>query len=310
MNKYKNMVKLDAQETIFFVKALESVKSKTYDKKYPELKMRSLVPVSNEAGAGANTIKYFQYDMVGVAKVIESYAKDFPRVNVRKKEFRSPVKSMGDSYGYSIQDIREAQMTGASLEQRDANAARRAMLQKEDQIAAFGDAETGLLGLFNHPNIPETILPADGTGASKLWSSKTPDQIIRDMNLIVNSIVETTNGVEIPNTLLLPISLYTYIASTPRSANSDTTILDFFLKSNPFIQMVDQYHKLKGAGAAASDRMFCYKRDPDAVTLEIPVDFEQFPPQEEGMEFVVYCHERIGGVIMYYPLSASFADGL
>lgn len=306
----KQMVKLDAQETIFFLRELESVKSKTYDKKYPELKMRSLVPVSNQAGPGANTIKYFQYDSVGVAKIIESYAKDFPRVNVRKKEFRSPVKSLGDSYGYSIQDIREAQMTGASLEQRDANAARRAMLQTEDEIAAFGDAETGLLGLFNHPNIPETVLPADGTGSSKLWADKTPDQIIRDMNLIVNGIVELTNGVEIPNTLILPIEKYTLIASTPRSANSDTTILDFFLKSNPFIQMVDQYHKMKGAGASGADRMFAYKKDPDAVSLEVPVDFEQFPPQEEGMEFVVYCHQRIGGVIMYYPLSASFADGL
>lgn len=306
----KQMVKLDAQETIFFLRELESVKSKTYDKKYPELKMRSLVPVSNQAGPGANTIKYFQYDSVGVAKIIESYAKDFPRVNVRKKEFRSPVKSLGDSYGYSIQDIREAQMTGASLEQRDANAARRAMLQTEDEIAAFGDAETGLLGLFNHPNIPETVLPADGTGSSKLWADKTPDQIIRDMNLIVNGVVELTNGVEIPNTLILPIEKYTLIASTPRSANSDTTILDFFLKSNPFIQMVDQYHKMKGAGASGADRMFAYKKDPDAVSLEVPVDFEQFPPQEEGMEFVVYCHQRIGGVIMYYPLSASFADGL
>jgi hypothetical protein len=310
MNKEKQMVKLDAQETIFFLKELESVKSKTYDKKYPELKMRSLIPVSNEAGPGANTIKYFQYDMVGVAKIIESYAKDFPRVNVRKKEFRSPVKSLGDSYGYSIQDIREAQMTGASLEQREANAARRAMMQKEDEIAAFGDAETGLLGLFNHPNIPETVLPADGTGSSKLWADKTPDQIIRDMNLIANSIVETTNGVEVPNTILLPIEKYTLIASKPRSNDSDTTILEFFLKSNPFIQNVDHYYKLKGAGASATDRMFCYKRDPDAVTLEVPVDFEQFPPQEEGMEFVVYCHQRIGGVIMYYPLSASFADGL
>ncbi len=301
--------KLDSQDTLYFIKELESVKSKTYDKKYPELKMRTFVPVDSSAGEGANTIKYFQYDMVGVAKIVESYAKDFPRVNVRKKEFRAPVKSLGDSYGYSVQDIREARMQGSSLEQREANAARRAIMQKEDDILAFGDADSGLLGLFNHPNVPETILPADGTGSSRLWADKTPDQIIRDLNLIANTIVETTNGVETPNSIILPIEKYTFIASTPRSNDSDTTILEFFLKTNPFIQSVDHYYKLKGAGDSGTDRMFCYKRDPDALTAEIPVDFEQFPPQEKGMEFVVYCHERIGGVIMYYPLSAAFADG-
>jgi hypothetical protein len=127
---------------------------------------------------------------------------------------------------------------------------------------------------------------------------------------MANTPVENTNGVETVDTLLLPVDQYTYIASTPRSANSDTTILEYFLTKNPFIQNVDHYYKLGGAGAGGTDRMFAYRRDPDVMTLEIPQDFEQFPPQEEGMEFNVYCHERFGGVIIYYPLATLFADGI
>lgn len=309
--KNKQVLKLDANETIFFERELEQVKSKTYDVKYPQLKARMLIPVSNEINNGATSITYYQYDMVGMAKIIESYAKDFPRVNVKKKQFTSPVKSLGDSYGYSVQDIRSAAFAGVSLDQKEANAARRGMMQAEDDIAFFGDADANLPGFYSNPNIPEETLPADGTGSSKLWSTKSPDQIIRDLNALVNGVVERTNGVEFADTVLLPIEQYTYISSTPRSANSDTTILEYFMKSNPFITAVDHHYKLKNAGAGGTiDRMIAYRRDPDVLTLEIPQDFEQFPPQEEGMEWVIYCHERIGGTIVYYPLACAFADGL
>lgn len=306
----EKQVKLDANETVFFERELEQIKAKTYDKKYPELKIRKLVPVNSDVNPGAEMITYWQYDEVGMAKIVESYAKDFPRVDVKKKQFSSPVKSLGDSYGYSIQDIRKARMAGTPLEQRRANAARKAMMQAEDQIGAFGDSDSGLQGLFSNPNTPELVLAADGTGTSKAFEDKTPDMILRDLNLLANTPMENTNGIETIDTVLLPVNQYSYIASTPRSANSDTTILEFFLSKNPFVKNVDHYHKLAGAGASGTDRMFGYRRDPDVMTLEIPQDFEQFPPQEEGMEFNVYCHQRIGGVIIYYPLATIFADGI
>lgn len=305
-----NETKLDAQETIFFERELEKIKSKTFDKKYPELKIRRLVPVNSDVDPGADTITYWQYDSVGMAKIVESYAKDFPRVDVTKKQFSSVVRSLGASYGYSIQEIRKAKMAGTPLEQRRANTARKAVMQTEDEIGAKGDVKSGLQGLFTNANTTEYVLPADGAGALKTFASKTPAQILRDMNGMVNTPVDITNGVEIVDTLLLPIAQYTLISSTARSDNSDTTILQYFMKNNPFIRNVDHYHKLKGLGAGGTDKMFAYRRDPDVLTLEIPQDFEQFPPQEDGMEFVVYCHERFGGVIIYYPLATIFADGL
>jgi len=38
--------------------------------------------------------------------------------------------------------------------------------------------------------------------------------------------------------------------------------------------------------------------------------FEQLPVQERGLEYVVPCHSRIGGVIIYYPLSQVFKRGI
>jgi hypothetical protein len=306
-------VNLDANETIFFARELESIKAKSYDVVYPQLKARVLIPVSHDAGPGAMSITYYQYDSVGVAKIISSYAKDLPRVDVKGESFTSTIKSIGASYGYNVQEIRAAQMAGKPLEQRRANAAHQAVEQEINRIGFNGDTEHGLQGLIGHPNITTDTVAADGAGgggSQTEWVNKTADQIIRDMNDLANGIVDLTNGVEIPDTLAMPIAQYSYIASTPRSSTSDTTILDFFLKNNPHIKEVTWCVELKGAGTSGVDIMIAYKRDPDKLTLEIPQEFEQFPPQESGLEFEVPCHARCGGVIVYYPLSISVGEGI
>ena len=303
-----NILKLDAAETVFFKTELESVKSRTYDYKRPELKMRTLVPTMSDANPGAQSIVYYQYDAVGMAKIVESYAKDFPRADVKRKRFDNPVVSLGASYGYSVQDIRSAQMASVPLEQRKANAARLAVMQKEDNLAAFGDEDAGFTGLFNNPNTTEYTLSNPGAGTE--FVNKTPDQILADLNGMVSKVIELTNGVESPDTMILPNEQHTYLTSTARSANSDTTIMEYFLSKNVSVRQVEPYYKLKGAGAAGSDRLFMYRRDADHLSLEIPQDFEQMPVQTEGMEYVVYCHQRFGGVIFYYPLATIFADGI
>ena len=300
---------LDADESIFFARELESVKSKSYDVLYPELKARKLIPVSFEAGPGAESITYQQYDQVGIAKIIAKYGDDLPRADVKGKEFNSPIKSLGASYGYSLQEIRNAKFAGKSLEQRRANAAKRAIMQKENTIAFFGDTNSNLPGLLSNANILVHTLPADGTGATTTFSTKTPDQIIRDLNAAAHKIVEQSKGVHAPDTLLLPIAQYTYCASTPRSSTSDTTILEYFLKNNPFVKNADWLNELDGAGTAGVDVGFFYKRDPDMLTLEVPQDFEQLPVQERGLEFIVPCHSRVGGTIVYYPFSVCKFEG-
>src|SRR3990172_4323471 len=301
---------LDANELIFFARQLEFIKARTYDILYPELKARSLIPVSFEAGSGATAITYRQYDQTGMAKIIANYARDLPRATVKAKEFTSPVKSLGSSYGYSVQDVRSAAKAGVNLTQREANAAKRAILQKETSIAFFGDTESGLPGFFSNANIPVAAVAADGVGASTLWVNKTPDQIIRDVNALINDIITDTKGVEVPNTILLPVSSYTMINTTPRSEHTDTTILGFLRAAHPEISMWDWLTELETAGTGSSRQMVAYNRSPDKLTLEIPSDFEQFPEQSVGLEFEVPCHERIGGTIVYYPLSANMAYGI
>lgn len=306
----REFAKLDSGESIFFGRELEKVKSKTYDVLFPAYKALELIPLGEETDPGAETIRYESFEDVGIAQILASYADDVPRADVKGTETRSPVIPLASSYGYNLQEIRAAKMAGKPLVQRKANAAKRAIDYKQNLIAFFGDSATGVLGLVNNPNIQEYIVPADGTASSKLWTSKTADLMLRDMNGVCNQIFDLTLGVHSATDLLLPLFHYTRASTTMMGTAAIETVLSFFLKTQPFCKNVTWLNELKGAGATSTDRMIAYMKDPDVLTLEIPQPFEQLPVQEEGFEFVTYCHQRTAGVLIYYPLAICFGDGI
>jgi hypothetical protein len=302
-------LKLDASESAFLSRQLEQIRAQTYDIKLQALKGRDLVPVDNSVSPGAEVVTYRQFEPIGLAKIISNYADDLPRADVIAREFTSKIRGIGASYGYSVQEIRAAQFAGVPLEQRKANAARRAIEEKIDLIIKTGDSQNGLLGLLNQTNTTAFTVPA-GAATTTPWTTKTPDEVVKDLHGIANGIVSSTKEVETPDTLLLPLAQYTLIATKRMGDGSDATILKFFLSTSPFIKNVIPWAPLAGAGAAGADRMVCYRRDPDALQVVISQEFEQFPPQTEGLEVVTACHARCGGVVVYYPLSISYGDGI
>lgn len=301
-------IRLDAGETAALARQLEYIYAQTYDVKYAELKARRFIPIDTSVDAGAEFYTYRQWDMFGMAKLIANYADDLPRVDSLAKEFPAPIKSLGASYGFSIQDMRRAAMAGSQLDARRARAARRAHEQAFDDLMAFGNADAGLSGFTNNTNVP--IVPAV-TGAW-ITNAATSLQMIEDLNELVNSIVLATFETFIPDTLLLDNTSFQRINSTPMSStgDADKTVLRFFLDNNPYITSVDQWNKLNAAGAAGVSRAIAYKRSEEVLAGVEPQAFEQFPPQARNLEFVVPTHSRVGGVRIQYPHAVAYMDDL
>lgn len=304
------LLKCDAGETMFFAEELNAVKAKTYDVKTPANNALMVFPVTSEANPGARTVSFDSYDAVGIAKIITSYADDLPRADVKATRETAKVYHFGISYGYSTQDIREAQMARKPLSSKKAEAARRANDAAVNKMAFYGSKEYGIVGVFNHPNISKYVIENDGEGTSTEWKKKTPEQIIRDLTDSVGSIVEITNGVEIPDTILMPITQYNLISGTLMPDSNGKTIRTFFLENNPYIKNIIAVHEAAGAGSDGKDVMFIYRKDPNALSLEVPLPFEQYAPQAENLEFVVPCESATAGVLVYYPLSACIVEGL
>jgi hypothetical protein len=307
---YRAVTRCDANESIFFARQLEHVKSQTYDIKYPELSALSLFPIDTSAGAGAKTITYRQYDVVGMSKVIASYASDLPRADITAKEFTSNVRGIGTSYGYDVQEIRYASMTGTPLESRKAAAARQANDQKINQLAWFGDTEHGLPGFLTNVNIPGYTVPADGTGSSKLWSTKTADLIIRDVNGIINQVLTQSKGIHAANELWLPIAQYALISSMPRGTGTDQTVLAFLQANNPGVTFKRVLELDNAMSGGTLDTMVAIQNSRDNLDLQVPMPFMQHSPQQKGLAFEVPCEARWGGCIVYRPLAMCIADSI
>lgn len=291
---------LDARQVAFLEKQLEYIKSQTYDIQYPALKARLFIPVSNDIPNGAASFTYQSWDEFGRAELISSYGDDFKRVGVGVKEYVGSIKSVGASYAYSIEDLRRSAFSGANLDSRLARAARNAIEFELDHLAAFGHKDSQLLGFLNNPNVPIKKTPT--------WFGQQPKdtrKILDDLASMVSDIIDRTEEVHAPDTILMPTKHYAYLAQTPVNPNSETTILKSFLANNPYIKGIDSWKKLDENG-----RIVAYRRAPEICELQIPQEFEQFPPQARNMEFVINCHAKFAGVSIYYPLAVAYLDTL
>lgn len=301
--------RLDARESAFFTRETEYVKSRTYDAKPPALKGLSLVPQATDLPEGISEITYRRYTEAGEAKIIANYADDFPRVDVYGEEVTVKVFDIGDSYGYNIKEIRESARAGKRLDQRRALAARNAIERKLNDLTLLSNKAAGTYGILDFPGLTEATLPADGTGGSKSWASKDVDKIIRDINIMLGAVIEPTKGVEVPDTLLLPISVYSSLQSR-RLGDTESSLIKYITDSIPMLKKIDWLNELGNIGAGGTGRVMVGKFDEMHCENQIVNQFEQGDVQQEGMEFKIPCMATTAGVIVYYPGAFAFADGI
>ena len=298
----------DEAFSFFLARELTQIRARVLEVSKAPMNAFRIFPVQTEVAPGAATAIQRIYDSTGMAKVIANYADDLPRADAVGKEVVSKVVTVGDSYGYNTMEIEHAQFAGVNLSMYKAQAARRAVDLKINQMAWFGDSEQGVTGFIDNPNLTAVTLAADGTGSSTKFTDKTPDQIIRDITKLITAINVATNNVEDPNMVLLPTEAFDHIVMTPRSQYSDLTILEFLRRSHPDVRF-EKVGELDGAGTAGADLMIAGRFDPDVVRLEIPERFRQLPVEKRNLEYVVDCIARVIGVTVTIPMAFSKASG-
>lgn len=295
-------VKLDAADSVFFIRELESIKAKSYDILYAKRGAREAFPISYDADEGADNITYRQYDRKGMAKVVADYSDDLPMAEVSGKEYTQPVRDIGMAYQYSNKEIRRSNMVGKSLDQRRASAAIEGIEDKLNEIAWNGDSDFGLLGFFDNVNVPIGNVP-NGS-----WDTATPTEIYQDIQVAVVDIIEISKGVHEATEIWVPADKYAIVKSTRMAEGTDTTIAQF-AELNLDVTF-HKYVELKGAGTGATDRMVAIEKTPDNITLEIPMELRVLPPEQRNLAYIINNLLSVGGVIVYRPLAMSFNDGI
>ena len=309
-------VRFDADETNMLALELEQMRARVYETDYPELKARRFIPVTNEVDTGAESFAYREDDYAGEAKVIRNFADDPPSVETSSEKVVHSVLSLGDSYTYSIQDMRRAAFSGNPLSARKAIAARRVWERGLDSIAAFGAPGDGIPnGLLNKAvgtSAGQIRGSAIDTAADWTDAGLNADNMVEDLNIAVREMITDSKETYTPNRLLLPTVHFLRLSHARMSADNSESAAEAFIRTNPWIEEIDSWDKLKeidGTGGNNS-RGLLYRADPEVLELVIPQEFEVLPPQVRNFAFKVLCHGRTAGTVVYKPLGLRYITGL
>lgn len=305
---------VDAGEAAVVAKALEYVFAEVYLREYPDLVALNLLPIDSSVPPGAESFTYLLWDRVGKATFIANYATDFPAADANVTRTNSPVAGIGNSYQYTIQDLRAAAAVqmgmGMPIDSMRAGAARDAHMQFVDQVAAFGDVPRGLPGIANNANVPATAIT--GGWASLAVSDANNTLIVADLVKLTMQPEQATLGLHKADTLVFPLSVKPRLMQ-PTSTFDRRPLLTTWLENQNDIKNVFFWNKLdaafsSGALAVNTARVIAYKRDAKIAKLVIPLPFTQHPPQQVGLAFKVICESRIGGACVVYPLAMTYAN--
>jgi hypothetical protein len=314
--------RFDSNETSFLVKELESVDPQEYETLFAGLYGRDYFPTIEGVNPAAQSYNFKSWEPVGVARAAAPGANDARTVQVIRRENVVTIKSITDSYGWNIDEIRGAAMAGTPLDKQLATEAMMEIARKIDNMIAFGETGTTITGMLNNAGIDATTTPITKTGGGTPWSDLSlPDEWIKDVNKLITVTRDrlkqaafSSNGGRQPAfnkfVVLLPQVNYNKAAQTPRTSTSDTTVLRYLLQNNPFIESIEEWYQLDTAGASSSGRMMVYPRDARWGGALVPIDFESLPPQENDFDINVPCRGKCGGGVVRYPVAASYMDGI
>lgn len=301
----------DAADTAFLERELVQLRPKIIDLEYADLIARSLMPMATDIAQSAEVFAFKTMKPVGMAKVINAKSHDLPRVDVVATEIQGKVYQLGASYGWSINELREAARLRVPLSEYKAKAARDAIELAIDELLGLGNltatsGQTGMtmLGLTNNTDVVNL-----GLGTMHYWvdGNDTASVMLADLQALLDAPANGTKGKFQANRLLLPTAKYNYAKGTPFSTLTGKSVLATFLENNPGVE-VKPWWKLTTAGAGNVPRAIAYKVDSTVLEGVLPQEFEQMPPEVRGLEFIVNCTARCGGVKIYQPTAFKYAD--
>lgn len=323
----RNLTRFDANETIYLSRELEHVDPVNYLTLFAGLMGRRYIPLVANVSPLDEVYTYKMFTEVGRAKVGSSgrKAKNLPTVSIKMTPSSSGIKQIPVSYTWGVREIQQAAKNNVPLDQLTIQAAMSSVAREQDTMLAYGEAGLNIRGLLNNADVQFSIASTKtGTGAGKAWIRAvpvSPAEILRDINLLIaetraalKQASKMPGGGQIPAfdrfTVLLDSTNYGYISTTPRSDNSDMTILQYAIKNNPFLESIEEWWQCDTADASGGARMVCYPRDEMCLGAVIPTDFESLPPQEEGQDIVVPASGSCGGTVIRYVMAVRYMDDI
>ncbi len=238
------------------------------------------------------------------------------QANVNKDIFR--VFTWAQAMKIPFVDSQKFQTIGRSIDSILDKGIRLNYNKSIDQLVYQGFKNVGITGLVNDDNVVSSLAP-NGASGDTLWSSKTVDEILWDIN---KALVEAWAASEydesaIANHILLPPAKYAYIQSTRIGTSGDESILSYILKNNLAANQgksltIVPCRWCTGAGTGGKDRMVVYVNNKDFLYFDLPVPLTRAMTQPVALQFayVTIYAAQMGQIKWMYYQPARYVDGI
>lgn len=312
---------LDQGESANFLRMLEDVDTIAYKRRYPALLARQVIKSFASVADWASLYTWREWDSLGTYAIISDHTDDLPAVDITGKENSQIIKDLGNSYHYTIKEIKQAINTNVNLDSMRAEVSRTAIEQGVDDILTFGIPALGIRGVLKlddasipAPNRVGSFTLGTKTAGGTAWGTlaaprATGQEVANDVIGLCSQMVDDTKSIWNSFDVVMPIAQYNYAANTRLNPLTETTALAWILK-NGFVRSVTPWYKCKGAGAAGADRMMALPAG-DGMVLGgiVPQEWSPQAPQLVNLAYKVNCIASCGGVVCRYPIACRYADG-
>lgn len=142
------------------------------------------------------------------------------------------VQPVSEVYNVSHDEILQGDLIERDPINTRVTLASQAVLTKIDEVGFVGEPGfAGVYGITNQPAANIVTVLADGTGASTLFSTKTAQQIVRDLNRMAYATPLATDGTYTCKVIMLPTQAYLAAAQALDSNSDNESALTIFLKN-------------------------------------------------------------------------------
>ncbi|ESK40260.1 hypothetical protein P256_00707 [Acinetobacter nectaris CIP 110549] len=226
----------------------------------------------------------------------------------------NPLTLWGMQLGWTLPELASAQQVGRPIDTQKYSGMMLKYNMDVDEQAYIGDDILGVEGLVTSSKVGSTNVPVGASGKAD-WKSKTADEILADVNLVLNQSWVATGFAIVPDKLLISPTQFSLLVTRKVSEAGNISVLEF-LKANSLSNSangrpldIQPLKWLSGRGVGGTDRMVAYTKDKNRVRLPL-VPLQRTPLEYRDLRQLVTYYGRLGVVEWVYPETAFYADGI
>lgn len=243
-------------------------------------------------------------------------------VGVDTGKIPNPLTPWGLEIKYSILELESAAKMGRPIDDQKYQALKLKHDMDIDEQVYVGDSTIAVGGLVNNSLVTNVSNVPNGASTSPLWSSKTPNEILADVNSMLISAWAASGYSTMPNRILVPPTQFGYINATIVSTAGNQSILKFLLENNIIKNsgagelVIAPAKWLVGAGSGGTigtagtvDRMVAYNKSERFVRFPL-TQLQRTPIQYDSIYHKMTYFCRLGVVEVVYPETFAYRDGI